>query len=81
MDVLVSDTSVVIDLERAQLIERIFALPGMGRLMIESVGSRDYLVVQGGVLVVGAGFVVANALTDLARSLVDPRVRIESNGG
>lgn len=59
------------------LIERIFALPGMGRLMIERTVTRDYLVVQGGVLVIAAGYVIANFIVDVLHSALDPRIRHE----
>lgn len=61
----------------ALIVETIFALPGMGRLLITSVGKREYLLVQGGVLVVGAGFVIANFAVDIARSRLDPRIRFD----
>ena len=60
------------------LIENIFALPGVGRLLLMSVGTREYFVVQGGVLVVGVGFVVVNALIDALRSRLDPRIRVRA---
>ena|SRR5579883_32245 len=56
--------------------EVIFALPGMGSLGLHSILDRDYPVVQGVVLVIAAGYVVANMLIDLAYTLVDPRVRV-----
>ena len=57
--------------------ERIFALPGMGRLMIERIMARDYTVVQGGVLLIATGYVVVNFVVDLLHSFVDPRIRHE----
>jgi peptide/nickel transport system permease protein len=59
----------------AVLVETIFNLPGLGRLTVESVTTRDYLVVQGCVLVIALGFVLANLFTDLAYGVLDPRVR------
>jgi peptide/nickel transport system permease protein len=57
------------------LTETVFALPGIGRIMVNAVFSRDYPVVQGGILLVGTMFVLINFLTDLAYVLVNPRLR------
>ena len=59
------------------IVESIFAMPGMGRLMIERIAARDYTVVQGGVLVIATAYVMANFLADLAHSALDPRLRHE----
>lgn len=59
----------------AIVIENLFALPGVGRLVVTAINTRDYVVVQGGVLVVACLFIVVNLLTDLVHSLVDPRVQ------
>jgi peptide/nickel transport system permease protein len=56
--------------------EIIFSWPGIGRLMIEAIGARDYPLAQGCVLVFALTYVLVNALTDLAYSLIDPRVRL-----
>jgi len=56
--------------------EVIFALPGMGRLGLNSILDRDYPVVQGVVLVVAAGYIIVNLLIDLLYGVVDPRVRV-----
>jgi peptide/nickel transport system permease protein len=56
--------------------EVIFALPGMGSLGLNGILDRDYPVVQGVVLVVATGYVIANMLVDLAYALIDPRVRV-----
>lgn len=58
------------------VVEQIFALPGLGRVMIESVGRREYLVVQGGVLIVGGTFAVASLMVDVLHGLLDPRIRV-----
>jgi peptide/nickel transport system permease protein len=55
--------------------EVIFALPGMGRLGLNAILSRDYPVVLGVVLVVALGYVLVNLLVDLSYGLIDPRVR------
>lgn len=59
----------------AIVIENLFALPGVGRLVVTAISTRDYVVVQGGVLVVACLFIVVNLITDLVHSLVDPRVK------
>jgi peptide/nickel transport system permease protein len=63
----------------AVLIETIFNLPGLGRLTVQSVTSRDYILVQGCVLVIACAFVLANFVADLAYGLLDPRVRRAGN--
>lgn len=60
----------------AIVIEVVFALPGLGRLGLNAVLNRDYPVIQGVVLVVASGYVIANLLVDLAYGFVDPRVRL-----
>jgi len=59
------------------VIETIFALPGIGRLFIDSLGRLDYQVVQSLVVVLSALVVLANLITDLLYAIVDPRVRVE----
>ena len=57
------------------IVETIFALPGIGDLAIRSIYSRDYLVVQGVVLVIAVGYVLANAAVDILYTVLDPRIR------
>jgi ABC-type dipeptide/oligopeptide/nickel transport system permease component len=57
------------------LVESVFAVPGVGRMMADAVVARDFPVVQGGVLVVAAMVVVVNGVTDLVAAALDPRVR------
>ncbi|WP_459546406.1 ABC transporter permease [Nocardia sp. X0981] len=57
------------------IVESLFALPGLGSLVLTAINSRDYLLVQGIVLVVAVGYVLINALVDLAYPVLDPRVR------
>ncbi len=59
------------------VIEMVFARPGLGKLLIDSIHARDYLQVQGTVIVTAALFVVINLLVDLSYSLFDPRVRYQ----
>ncbi len=62
-------------LSGAVLTETIFALPGLGRLMVDSILSRDYPVVQAGALFIAFVFVLVNLLVDLCYALLDPRIR------
>jgi peptide/nickel transport system permease protein len=55
--------------------ETIFAWPGLGRLVVQAIDARDYPLVQGCVLVIGASYVAVNTLTDVAHRLLDPRLR------
>jgi ABC-type dipeptide/oligopeptide/nickel transport system permease component len=57
------------------LVESVFAIPGVGRMMVDAVIARDFPMVQGGVLVVASLIVTVNVLTDLAGAVLDPRVR------
>ncbi len=55
--------------------ETIFSWPGIGRLTISAISNRDYALVQGSLLAVGLTYVLVNLLTDLAYTLVNPRLR------
>lgn len=59
----------------AVVVEQVFALPGVGRLIIDGVLRRDYPVIQGGLLFLAAIYVVVNLLVDLLYGAIDPRVR------
>lgn len=59
----------------AVIIEQFFVLPGIGSLAIESILKRDYLVVQGVVLLIAISFVLINFLIDILYTILDPRVR------
>jgi peptide/nickel transport system permease protein len=59
----------------AVIVEAIFDWPGLGRLLITSISSRDYAVVQGTILLAASAFLVVNLLTDLTYGLLDPRIR------
>ena len=58
----------------AIVIESLFALPGVGRLIVTSIQQRNYVVVQGGVLVVAALFILVTLLTDVLVGWLDPRI-------
>lgn len=55
-------------------IETVFSWPGIGRLMYESIGARDYPVLVGILLMISVTIVIANLLTDLVHAMIDPRV-------
>jgi peptide/nickel transport system permease protein len=55
--------------------EWIFAWPGIGRLTVMAINSRDYPTVQGCVLVIACSYVLVNLITDIAYALLDPRIR------
>ncbi len=56
------------------LVERVFAYPGLGSLLFESIGSRDYPALQGAFLVVSVSVVTCNALADVLSRRLDPRI-------
>jgi ABC-type dipeptide/oligopeptide/nickel transport system permease component len=58
----------------AIIVETVFAWPGIGRLLIDAVGARDFPLVQGIVLFIAAGVVLVNLLADLLYAYVDPRI-------
>jgi len=57
------------------LVESVFAVPGVGRMMVEAVVARDFPVIQGGVLVIATLYVAVNAATDTVAVVADPRLR------
>jgi peptide/nickel transport system permease protein len=61
----------------AVITEYIFAIPGVGRLIIDSVFARDYPVLQGVVLLTVVGFIASNLVTDLLYATLDPRIRVQ----
>jgi ABC-type dipeptide/oligopeptide/nickel transport system permease component len=61
----------------AVITETIFAWPGIGRLLIQSIGFRDYPLVQGCILLIAVTYVGVNLLTDLMYGVLDPRIRYE----
>jgi peptide/nickel transport system permease protein len=58
------------------VIENVFNLPGMGRLLLDSIGRKDYPVVQGIVLLYGSFIVMVNIVTDITYGVIDPRIRL-----
>ena len=61
----------------AVITETIFAWPGIGRLLIQSIGFRDYPMVQGCILLIAVTYVTVNLITDLMYGVLDPRIRYE----
>ena len=61
----------------AVLTETVFAWPGLGRLIVDSILARDYPVIQGAILVFGLLYILVNLIVDLVYAYVDPRIRYE----
>ncbi len=59
----------------ALIVETIFALPGIGRLLVGAIYARDFIILQGVVLFVAAGFVIVNFIVDMLYGVLDPRIR------
>jgi len=59
------------------IVERVFALPGAGALLVDSISARDYPVVQAATLIFAAIIILVNLLTDIIYSFLDPRVRFD----
>jgi len=59
----------------AVITETIFSRPGVGRLAVDAIGSRDFPLVQGTVLFVATGYVLVNLLVDISYAYIDPRIR------
>jgi len=57
------------------IIETIFALPGIGRLLVGAIYARDFIILQGVVLFVAVGFVMVNFVVDMLYAVLDPRIR------
>jgi peptide/nickel transport system permease protein len=62
----------------AVLVEQIFALPGLGRVVLDAIQQRDYALVQGSVLFIAVNFMIVNLLVDLAYAALDPRIRFDT---
>jgi peptide/nickel transport system permease protein len=61
------------------IIEQLFALPGLGRLLINAISQREYALVQGAVLFIALNFVIINLVVDLIYSVIDPRISYGSS--
>ncbi|UCH26551.1 MAG: ABC transporter permease [Trueperaceae bacterium] len=60
----------------AVIVENVFAIKGLGRVLIQGILNRDYTVVQGAILVVSAIFVFSNLIVDALYTVIDPRIRV-----
>jgi peptide/nickel transport system permease protein len=65
----------------AIVVESVFAWPGLGTLMLTSIGNRDYAIVQAGLLLLVGTFIVVNLATDIAYGFLDPRIRYSTARG
>ncbi|MCL0057621.1 ABC transporter permease [Dehalococcoidales bacterium] len=65
-------------LEGAVIVEMIFAWPGIGRLLVDSIFARDFMLIQGCILFIAAMFVLVNLLVDLSYAYLDPKIRYEA---
>ena len=63
------------------IVERVFNIPGLGRLLVRAVANRDYPVIQASVLVAAGLYVIINLLTDLSYMWIDPRIRYGGSEG
>jgi len=61
----------------AVVVEEVFAVPGVGRLLIYGIGNRDYPLIQGVVMIFAVSFIMINLVVDLLYSLLDPRIRFQ----
>ncbi len=59
----------------AVVVETVFSLPGVGRLIVGAIQRRDYPIIQGGLLITAATFVFVNIAVDILYGWLDPRVR------
>ena len=64
-------------MSEAVVTETVFALPGIGRLVVQSILRRDYPVIQGVILVIVVLYLVINLIVDLTYRLLDPRVELQ----
>jgi len=69
-------TSVGALLGGAVVTETVFTIPGMGRLVVQSISRRDYPVIQGAVMLIAVTYVLINLFVDILYVYIDPRVRL-----
>lgn len=72
-------TSIAALLGGAVVTETVFTIPGMGRLVVQSIGRRDYPIIQGAVMAIAVTYVLVNLLVDVLYVYADPRVRLGGN--
>ncbi len=63
----------------AVIVEAVFAWPGMGRLAVQAILTRDYTIVQAALLLLVTAFIVVNLVVDIAYGFLDPRVRVQTH--
>jgi len=63
------------------IVEQIFSIPGVGKLLMDSISYRDYPMIRGGVLLLALSFSVVNLLVDLVYAFIDPRIRSQFASG
>jgi peptide/nickel transport system permease protein len=63
----------------AVVTETVFTIPGMGRLVVQSIARRDYPLIQGAIMIIAAIYVIVNLIVDILYVYVDPRIRYGSN--
>lgn len=61
------------------IVESLFAIPGLGQLMVQSVYTRDFILLQGAIVLTATAYVVINMLVDILYAVLDPRVRHETS--
>jgi len=61
----------------AIITETIFSWPGIGRLLIQAINTRDYPLIQGCVLLISISYVLINLITDIGYSYIDPRIKLK----
>ena len=59
------------------LIEKVFIIPGMGRLLVDAVRNKDFIIVQGGMLIIAVVVLLGNLAVDISYGWIDPRIRYE----
>ena len=64
-------------LSGAVLTETVFALPGVGTMLVSSILARDYPVIQGFTLIIAIIFILINLLVDFSYAFLDPRIRLD----
>jgi peptide/nickel transport system permease protein len=57
-------------------VEQVFALPGVGRLLLAAIFQRDFPLIQGGAVFVAVAFTLVNFATDVLYNIVNPRIRV-----
>lgn len=59
------------------IVERLFAIPGLGKYFVDSITSRDYNIIMGVTIFLGLFVVICNLIVDIAYGIIDPRVKMD----